>query len=158
MKMQLHCAILFTVLFGAQCAPSGATTQNAIGKAAYNGSLFVPSNAEQLKAANAGNTIAFELNEPYPAERFRVGLENAYLVPRWRKQDELQLFPGRKTSDSPGGWQRYLEGDRMVYMWAQNWVNEEGAVVTYVIRYRFAETEMPSGGRATVDGIFMPRR
>lgn len=143
----IHCA-----------APSGAVTQSQQAETLANKTLVVPKNAEKIKTNAGGNAVSFELREPYPAERFRLALENAYMPPQWQKEDELRLFPGRKTSESPGGWFRYLEGDQMVYMWAVNWVDKNENSVTYAVRYRFPERATPSGGRAAVDAVFQPSK
>ena len=120
-----------------------------------NTALFVAKAAKNLRLAAEGRLVAFTLDEPYPAELFRLQLDNNYIPPRgWKKEDELHLFPGTRTSDHPGGWARFVRGGDLIYQWATNWVDEKGNLVSYVIKYKFPEDAMPRGGVAEVEGVY----
>jgi hypothetical protein len=154
MLLKLGLTAVLCVLLLSNCGPSAANLQTAKQTAQPREALFIPENAESLKVSNGGNAIAFELNEAYPAERALLGFDNHYRPPQWRKEDDLRLFPGRRTSENPGGWARYLEGDQMVYLQVTNWVDASGNSVTYVTRYKFEASAPPSGGRARVEAIY----
>ena len=71
---------------------------------------------------------------------------------------ELQLFPGRRTSENPGGWNEYSEGNQIVRMWVGNWRNTSGVTVTYVIRYRWPhERRLDASAIAEVQALISPR-
>jgi hypothetical protein len=113
--------------------------------------LWVPPNAQELRVHSNGNEVSFQVPEPYAASAFRVRLDNTYALPTWTKSDELAMFPGSKTSDSPGGWRQYSEGSSSVRMLPLNWRRADGTVVTYVIRYRWPLSQQNEvGGNADV--------
>ncbi|MFA5908224.1 MAG: hypothetical protein WC815_05580 [Vicinamibacterales bacterium] len=117
--------------------------------------LFVPEDATDVKLGNRGSSVAFRVKESYPGERFRLALDNQYHPPTWVKLDELVLFPGRRSSEFTGGWAEYVEGANVVRMWAGNWKNEDGAVVTYVVRYRSKDGgPVDPQAVAEVEGLF----
>src|SRR5688572_3551403 len=113
--MLLPCVLVVFV----SCS-AGSATQSAAQETRANEALYVSHEAKDVRIAKRGNSVAFRVDEPYPAERFRLQLDNHYLPGVWRKDDELRMFPGRRTSDNPGGWTRFLQGDRAVYMWMAN--------------------------------------
>lgn len=146
-------AILLGVI-AVQCSRGQAqplsTNQNQFGA---NPAFYIPEAASSVRVAAGGDDLSFELNEPYPAERFRIALDGRLQRNRWKPVDELKLYPGRKTSDHSAGWQRYLEGEYRVFRWTANWVDTAGSVITYSVTYKFPGQARPEGGTASVQGL-----
>src|SRR6478736_5951735 len=76
---------------------------------APNAAVFIPTQHRNLRTEKSGNSIAFEIDEPFPADDLLISIENHYHPPDWSKVDELELFPGRRTSEFSAGWSEFSE-------------------------------------------------
>jgi hypothetical protein len=119
-------------------APAGCSRHGA--ESASHSKVFIPQSAHDTKVFRDGTDVVFSFDEPYPAERLRLLIDNAYRPPTWQRIDELALFPGRRTSEWPGGWSQYSQDGNQVHRWVANWKHQDGTVVTYVITYRWTES------------------
>ena len=104
-----------------------------------NDAIFIPKQHRNLRTEANGNSVFFEVEQRYPAEQLLLSIDNHYHPPEWSKKDELYLFPGSKTSDYAAGWRDYLQKGDRVKMWMGNWRRNDGAFVTYIVRYRWPE-------------------
>jgi hypothetical protein len=133
--MRIIClAALVTVVAG---ATSACRASDAAQRRDIHQDVMVSRDARGIKVGREGTDVVFTVSEPYPADEIFADLRIAYHPPEWSQVDELVLFPGQRTSETPGGWTEHDEKNEVVRRWMGNWRKIDGTVVTYVITYRW---------------------
>jgi tetratricopeptide (TPR) repeat protein len=121
---------------------SGASDdQKTLAALAKERHLIAPSNAEHVKyyrGAYGSVGISYRVHEPYPAKQTLADIREQLSKFGWKELKEDWLNPGMSSSFVTG-WSEFAEGDtippRFVWQWAGDWVNKQGAVIGYSLRY-----------------------
>lgn len=92
---------------------------------------------------NGIHDLAYEVEEPFPAETFISALEASLTAAGWAVPKVDPLNPHLSTVTVERNWGRWQETGRLnpvehVYVrdWQREWVDGRGALVRYVLRYR----------------------
>jgi tetratricopeptide (TPR) repeat protein len=121
---------------------SGASDdQKTLGALAKERHLIAPSNAEHVKynrGVYGSVGISYRVHEPYPAKQSLADIRERLSKFGWKELKEDWLNPGMSSSFVTG-WSEFAEGDtippRFVWQWASDWVDKQGAVIGYSLRY-----------------------
>ena len=121
---------------------SGASDdQKTLAALAKERHLIAPSNSEHVKyyrRAYGSVGISYRVHEPYPAKQTLAQIRERLSTLGCKELKEDWLNPGMSSSFVTG-WSEFAEGDtippRFVWQWAGDWVDKQGAVIGYSLRY-----------------------
>ncbi len=139
-----------------------------------SGAIFACANAEPVEpkpylapypgsrvtSAAGIDAIAYEIDEPYPAERVLQFIKSR--VPaEFRPLAEDFMNPGVPTSHVRG-WTSYEDATTptaSVHQWQAEWKDAEGNILAYTLEYRSAGDHLdpPTSTKLRVTGHFLPR-
>lgn len=130
------CLVAFLVVCGASCAHDPAVISDEKGPSPL---LVVAGGTDVRRSAEYDGTTSYKVEDPYPGSVFRARLAEQLSSMGWTKSQEtfLSLAGG---DNGPVDWRRTKEGGQFVTELDEGWKNNQGDLVTYILRYRGDDT------------------
>jgi hypothetical protein len=153
-----HAVLLYAISMVA-CGPAGSGTEHK----STDFHFFVPPDAQNVREQSRQNVVevAYSVATPYPAGRFICELENAVAHDRWHGLREDFMNPGLPTS-LIRGWNDIVNGlkkpETHVHGWSSEWLNDEGELLSYWLRYEYPEGAKPALGTLQVQAVRWPAK
>ncbi len=149
--------ILVAILSWAIFACANAEPVAAVAPKPY----LAPYPGSRVTSAAGVDGIAYEIDEPYPAERVLRFIKSR--VPaEFRPRAEDFMNPGIPTSHVRG-WTSYEDGTTQpsssVHQWQAEWEDAAGNILTYSLQYRSAgdHLDRPTSTKLRVSGTLLTR-
>jgi hypothetical protein len=122
--------------------------------------LIVLSNAEHVKyyrGAYGSVASAYIVHDPYPAKQTRGQIRERMSKLGWKELKEDWMNPGAPLSDA-AGWSEFAKGETIppsfYWQWKAQWVDKQGAVIHYTLRYGPLKNRSGKRDSLSVSGLW----